>query len=77
MNLHLDDDTADRRLVALLRNAGYMVVVPANVQLSGASDARHFMHAMQHALLLMTKNHNDFWTDTKLSRQTRAPILVF
>ena len=60
MNLYLDDDTADRRLVTLLIHAGHVVVVPANVYLSGASDARRFIHARQHSLLLMTKNHNDF-----------------
>jgi hypothetical protein len=27
MNFYLDDDTADRRLVALLSNAGHVVVV--------------------------------------------------
>jgi hypothetical protein len=31
MHLYLDDDTADRRLVALLAHAGHEVVVPANV----------------------------------------------
>jgi predicted nuclease of predicted toxin-antitoxin system len=60
MNFYLDDDTADRRLVTLLSNAGHVVVVPANVHLSGASDARHFIYAIQHSLLLMTKNHTDF-----------------
>jgi hypothetical protein len=48
MNLYLDDDTAERRLVALLSNAGHVVVVPAGVQLSGVSDARHLIYAMQH-----------------------------
>jgi predicted nuclease of predicted toxin-antitoxin system len=60
MNLYLDDDTAERRLVTLLSNAGHVVVVPASVQLSGASDARHFIYAMQHALVLVTRNHDDF-----------------
>ena len=60
MNLYLDDDTAERRLVALLTNAGHVVVVPAGVHLSGASDARHFIHAMQQSLVLVTRNHDDF-----------------
>ena len=60
MNLYLDDDTAERRLVALLSNAGHVAVVPAGVHLSGASDARHFIYAMQHALVLVTRNHDDF-----------------
>ncbi len=60
MNLYLDDDTAARRLVALLSNAGHVVVVPADVDLSGAPDARHFIHAMQQFLVLVTRNHDDF-----------------
>ena len=60
MNLYLDDDTAARRLVALLSNAGHVVVVPVDVDLSGAPDTRHFIHAMQQALVLMTRNHDDF-----------------
>ena len=60
MNLYLDDDTADRRLVALLSNAGHVVVVPAEVQLSRAPDTRHFIHAIRQALVLVTRNHDEF-----------------
>jgi predicted nuclease of predicted toxin-antitoxin system len=60
MNPYLDDDTAARRLVALLANAGHGVVVPADVDLSGAPDTRHFIHAMQQSLVLVTRNHDDF-----------------
>ena len=60
MNVYLDDDTADRRLVLHLLNAGHAVVVPAAVHLSGAPDARHFIHAMRQSLVLMTRNHDDF-----------------
>jgi predicted nuclease of predicted toxin-antitoxin system len=60
MHLYLDDDTADHRLVVLLTHAGHVVVVPASVQLSGAPDTRHFIHAMQRALVLVTRNHDDF-----------------
>lgn len=56
MNLYLDDDTADRRLVALLFNAGHVVVVPASAHLAGALDARHFMHAIRQSLVLVTRN---------------------
>jgi hypothetical protein len=56
MHLYLDDDTADRRLVTLLINAGHVVVIPANVYLSGVSDARHFIHAMQHSLRVPLQN---------------------
>jgi len=60
MHLYLDDDTADRRLVALLTNAGHVVVVPAGVHLSGAPDTRHFIQAMRQSLTLVTRNHDDF-----------------
>src|SRR4030095_288289 len=60
MHLYLDDDTADRRLVALLAHAGHEVVVPANVQLSGAPYMRHLIHAMRQELVLVTRNHDDF-----------------
>jgi predicted nuclease of predicted toxin-antitoxin system len=60
MNLYLDDDTADRRLVTLLSNAGHVVVVSAEVHLSGAADTRHFIHAMRQSLILVTRNHDDF-----------------
>ena len=60
MNLYLDDDTADRRLVAFLSNAGHQVTAPAQVRLAGAADARHFLYAVRHSLILMTRNHDDF-----------------
>jgi len=60
MNLYMDDDMAARRLIALLSNAGHRVVLPANIDLSGAADARHFIHAMRQSLVLVTRNHDDF-----------------
>lgn len=55
MNLYLDDDTAKAILAARLRNTGHQVVLPADVSLSGAADARHFLYAAEHGLVLMTK----------------------
>jgi predicted nuclease of predicted toxin-antitoxin system len=60
MNLYLDDDSADRRLVMMLVDAGHQVVVPADVQLSGASDAKHLIYAMRQSCILLTRNHDDF-----------------
>lgn len=60
MNLYLDDDIAKAALVARLRRAGHQVVVPADVQLSGAWDPGHLLHAVQHGLVLLSKNHDDF-----------------
>lgn len=60
MNLYLDDDTAARRLVTLLSQAEHEIVLPADVNLSGAPDARHLIYAMQQSLVLLTRNHDDF-----------------
>jgi predicted nuclease of predicted toxin-antitoxin system len=60
MNLYLDDDTSDRRLIALLSQAGHQVTVPAQARLSGAPDVRHFLYAVRQSLILVTRNHEDF-----------------
>jgi predicted nuclease of predicted toxin-antitoxin system len=60
MNLYLDDDTADRRLVALLMNAGHRVTVPRDVDLGGSADPRHLLYAIEEQLVLVTRNHDDF-----------------
>ncbi len=61
MNLYLDEDTANRRLVTLLSNAGHSTAVPTDARLSGASDARHLIYTIQRSLVLMTRNHDDFF----------------
>src|SRR5437016_1233847 len=60
MNLYLDDDSAKASLVSVLRRVGHQVTIPANVGLSGISDPRHLMHAVQQCFVLLTKNHDDF-----------------
>ena len=60
MNLYLDDDIVKASLVARLRRAGHQVTVPADVMLSGAWDPSHLLHAVQHSLVLVSKNHDDF-----------------
>ena len=60
MNLYLDDDSASGLLVTLLKKSGHQVTVPADIDLSGVSDPRHLFHAVQHALVLLTRNHDDF-----------------
>ena len=60
MNLYLDDDMAKGALVSRLRRAGHRVVVPTDVNLSGAWDPGHLLHAVQHSLVLVSKNHDDF-----------------
>ena len=60
MNLYLDDDSAKGALVVRLKKAGHQVVVPADALLTGASDPRHLLYAVQHGLVLLTRNHDDF-----------------
>jgi predicted nuclease of predicted toxin-antitoxin system len=60
MNLYLDDDMAKGSLVARLRRAGHQVVVPSDAGLSGAWDPLHLLYAVQHSLVLVSKNHDDF-----------------
>lgn len=60
MNLYLDDDMVKASLVARLRRAGHQVVLPSDAALASAWDPRHLLHAVQHRLLLVSKNHDDF-----------------
>ncbi len=60
MNLYPADDSAKASLVKLLRTAGHQVVIPADAGLRGVSDPRHLTYAVQHQLVLLTRNHDDF-----------------
>ncbi len=60
MNLYVDDNMNKALLVTLLRKAGHQVTLPADVGTAGATDARHFVHAVTNALLILTKDHDDF-----------------
>ena len=72
MNLYLDDDCAKAALVARLRKAGHKVSVPADASLSGAADARHFLHAVLHGLIVLTRNHDDFEDLHQVVQATRG-----
>jgi Domain of unknown function (DUF5615) len=60
MNRYLDDDSAKGALVARFNKTGHHVVVPADVFLDGAADLRHLLYAVEHGLVFLTKNHDDF-----------------
>jgi predicted nuclease of predicted toxin-antitoxin system len=60
MNIYLDDDSTDRRLVARLRKMGHGVTVPTEVGRAGASDPKHLEYAIHNKLILLTKNYKDF-----------------
>src|SRR5260370_36908215 len=60
MNIYLDDDSADRRLVAYLQKAGHQVTVPAPAGRAGGSDPKHLEYAVRNALAFLTRNYKDF-----------------
>lgn len=60
MNLYIDDDSVDRRLVAMLGQAGHDVVIPADAGLSGQTDARHLVYALRANRVMVTRNYDDF-----------------
>ncbi len=60
MRLYLDDNITGRPLVSLLRKAGHAVVVPGEVGLTGATDPRHFVAAIESDLVLLTHDRKDF-----------------
>ena len=60
MKIYLDDNRADDRLVQLLQKAGHDVETPTDAGLLGASDTRHFEHAIRHDRLVLTNDRDDF-----------------
>src|SRR5262245_57422677 len=60
MNLYLDDDIVKGSLVARLKKAGHAIVLPAMVGQARASDPSHLLYALEHNLVVLTKNHDDF-----------------
>jgi len=60
MNIYLDDDSADRRLVAYLQKAGHQVTIPTAAGRAGASDPKHLEYAIGNGLVLLTRNYKDF-----------------
>src|SRR5437588_610232 len=60
MNLYLDDNMNSPLLAVLLRRAGHEVIPPSDAGTAGIADARHFIHALHHALVVLTRDHQDF-----------------
>ena len=60
MRIYLDDNTTDSRLVTELRKRGHDVVEPTDAFLGGASDARHFVYAIEKRLVILTRDADDF-----------------
>ncbi len=60
MKFYLDDNAADRRLVALLRKEGHSVTIPSDAGQAGATDPRHLLHAVRTGCLILTNDYADF-----------------
>jgi predicted nuclease of predicted toxin-antitoxin system len=60
IDLYLDDCIFSHVLRRLLLLAGFRVVIPADVGLSGARDREHFAYARDHGLTLVTRDPDDF-----------------
>jgi predicted nuclease of predicted toxin-antitoxin system len=60
LQLYLDDCAYSHNLAACLREAGHTVVTPADAEISGADDDRHFEYAVLHELIVVTQNPADF-----------------
>jgi hypothetical protein len=58
--LYLDDCAYSHTLRALLLAAGHQVTVPADAGLTQVADDVHLAYAIQHQLILVTKNPGDF-----------------
>ncbi len=79
MNLYLDDNINKGALANRLRKAGHSVVLPGAVGLMGASDSRHFLHAIEQQRVLLTRDHEDFFILHRVVRAAQgqhAGILV-
>jgi hypothetical protein len=72
MRLYLDDDTAWALLAKLLRKAGHVVQLPAEIGTSGAPDAVHLTRAIADSRVFLTKNHDDFWVLHNLIKQAQG-----
>jgi hypothetical protein len=60
LNLYLDDCADSTLLVDLLRQAGNTVVRPRDAGIMGQDDDVHLAYAVEHNLILVTKNPQDF-----------------
>jgi hypothetical protein len=60
VRLYLDDDSAAALLVALLRQAGHDVQVPADVGMDGKEDPVHLTHAVREDRVFLSHNYRDF-----------------
>ncbi|MFO0965028.1 MAG: DUF5615 family PIN-like protein [Gemmataceae bacterium] len=72
MNLYLDDNSNKTSLVGRLRAAGHKVAVPADLNLAGAADPKHLAACARTALVILTRDHEDFLDLHDLIQETHG-----
>jgi len=72
MRIYLDDDSVDALLIALLRQAGHEVQIPADVALIGEQDSVHLAHAVREDRVVLSRNYDDFENLHKLILQVQG-----
>jgi hypothetical protein len=77
LGLYLDDSIFSHLLRRLLVEAGHTVVIPADVQLSGARDEVHFEYARSRGLILVTRNPKDFLALHERTADHAGLLLVY
>ncbi len=60
MRLYVDDDSVNRLLVRLPKQAGHDVCLPSDVGLAGEHDATHLARAVTEDRVFLTHNNSDF-----------------
>jgi hypothetical protein len=60
MNVFLDEDLASAVLTQVLRKAGHDVQLPADVGLSGKTDAEVLRHTLTVGRVVLSRNYRDF-----------------
>ena len=60
MEVYLDDDTDEDRLIATAGRHGHRLLSPRSLRLRGRHDAVHFREAISRHVPLLTRNQHDF-----------------
>jgi hypothetical protein len=72
MRLYLDDDSVNKLLVRLLRQAGHEVGLPQDAGLIGKSDPVHLTYSIASNRTLLSANRDDFEELHDLLRQANG-----
>src|SRR5207253_2867030 len=56
----MDDNLAEDQLIKLLVKGGHATIRPAEVGMTGKSDANHLEYAIRQTLIVLTRDRDDF-----------------